>query len=328
VEFDVCRAYTSFLAEVTQVPVFSVFDELRPYDGSAINPLGFYYVKTSQTDAILFPMGIDLVPGATVLYARERGIELELLGVAQPCRLLPTNGEATLRALYDADVSEATRKAIPNIAYGLANKGVNRKQVATCHLDMREAMANSGYIKDIGPGYIAVRQGVKDLREGYLPVGRLVLDAMRRRLHATVAALGGDAVAVRTDAVYVRIEHGDRAEAALRAAGFHLPVRLEVDMHVPATEGVDGLFRVTDEVEQAAAVGALAEAVADPSFKACAAIWPRLSGSNLPALSPAGRASPFSQTTASGSIFQILAARSRSWVITRSVECVTTMAEA
>ena len=41
--------------------------------------------------------------------------------------------------IYDADVSEASRKAIANIAYGLANKGVNRKQVATCHLDMGEA---------------------------------------------------------------------------------------------------------------------------------------------------------------------------------------------
>ena len=34
-------------------------------------------------------------------------------------------------------------------------------------------------------------------------------------------------------------------------------------------------------------------------------------GSNSPALAPAGRACPFSQITASGSIFQILAARSR-----------------
>jgi hypothetical protein len=48
----------------------------------------------------------------------------------------------------------------------------------------------------------------------------------------------------------------------------------------------------------------------------------------LPALSPAGRASPFSQTTASGSIFQILAARSFRIVMTFSVDWVTTMAEA
>ena len=56
----------------------------------------------------------------------------------------------------------------------------------------------------IGPGVIAVKQGVRDLTEGYLPVGRLTLDAMRRRLHATVMALGGDAIAVKTDAVFVR----------------------------------------------------------------------------------------------------------------------------
>ena len=61
---------------------------------------------------------------------------------------------------------------------------------------------------------------MRDLTEGYLPVGRLTLDTMRRRLHATVMALGGDAIAVNTDAVYVHAEHGDRAAAALRAAGF------------------------------------------------------------------------------------------------------------
>ena len=36
-----------------------------------------------------------------------------------------------------------------------------------------------------------------------------------------------------------------------------------------------------------------------------------VSGSNSPALGSTGRAAPFSHTTASGSIFQILAARSR-----------------
>ena len=43
---------------------------------------------------------------------------------------------------------------------------------------------------------------------------------------------------------------------------------------------------------------------------------------------PAGVASPLSQFTASGSIFHIFAARSLSWPITFSADCVTTMAEA
>ena len=52
------------------------------------------------------------------------------------------------------------------------------------------------------------------------------------------------------------------------------------------------------------------------------------SGSNIPALAPAGRASPSSQVTASGSISHIIAARSRSDFITFSVESVTAMPEA
>ena len=129
-------------------------------------------------------------------------------------RLVSTNWEAVLRAPYDdAELSDKGRKDVANIAYGLANKGRNRKQIASCFRDAAEAKAHGGYLKAIGPGVIAVKQGVRDLTEGYLPVGRLVLDAMRRRLHSTVVALGGDAV-------FVRAEHGDRAATALRSAGF------------------------------------------------------------------------------------------------------------
>ena len=221
VEFDVSRAYTSFLAEIKQVPVFSSFDEVRPYDGSEVEPHAFYLVRVPVLDGLLFPQRCDFVPGATVSYARGCGIALELLGVARPCRLVNTNGEAVLRALYeDEELPDRARKDVANICYGLANKGRNRKQVAACYLDGAEAKAHGGYIKQLGPGFIAVKQGEKALTEGYLPVGRLVLDAMRRRLHATVSALGGDAVGVKTDAVFVRAEHGERAAKALRSAGF------------------------------------------------------------------------------------------------------------
>ena len=221
VEFDVSRAYTSFLAEIKRVPVFSVFDEVRPYDGVDIEPLAFYLVRVETLDGVLFPRRIDLVPGETVAYARMHGIVLELIGVARPCRLVEANGAEVLRSLYDdEDLGDSARKTTANIFYGLANKGKNRKQVAACFLDEAEAKAHGGYLKQLGPGFIAVKQGTKDLTEGYLPVGRLVLDAMRRRLHSTVTALGGDAVGVKTDAVFVRAEHGERATLALRAAGF------------------------------------------------------------------------------------------------------------
>ena len=222
IEFDVSRAYTSFLAEIKHVPVFSVFDEVRPYGGDDIVPQAFYLVRVETLDGVLFPLRYDFVPGETVAYARKHGIALELLGVARPCRLVETNGRAILHDLYaDEECSDPARKNIANIIYGLGNKGRNRKQVASCFRDEAEARASGGYLKQLGPGFISVKQGVKDLSEGYLPVGRLVLDAMRRRLHATVLALGGDAIGVKTDAVFVHAEHGERATAALLAAGFH-----------------------------------------------------------------------------------------------------------
>ena len=53
-----------------------------------------------------------------------------------------------------------------------------------------------------------------------------------------------------------------------------------------------------------------------------------VSGGNSPAFGLAGCAAPFSHFTASGSMSQILAARSRSVVMIFSADCVTTIAEA
>ena len=87
------------------------------------------------------------------------------------------------------ECSDKTRKDIPHIIYGLCNKSRNRKQITACFLDDAEARAYGGYLKKLGPGYIGVKQRVKDLSEGYLPVGRLELNAMRRRLQLTLMGL-------------------------------------------------------------------------------------------------------------------------------------------
>ena len=59
VEFDVSRAYTSFLAEIKNVPVFSAFDEVRPYDGAEVEPHAFYLVRVPELDGVLFPLRYD-----------------------------------------------------------------------------------------------------------------------------------------------------------------------------------------------------------------------------------------------------------------------------
>ena len=69
---------------------------------------------------------------------------------------------------------------------------------------------------------MAVKQGQKRLIEGYQPVGRMILDEMRCMLFDMVAAVGGHAVGVRTDCVYVAPENMMAAREGLRRAGSSL----------------------------------------------------------------------------------------------------------
>ena len=160
-----------------------------------------------------------------------RSLEVETHGVITPHRQIATSGRAALEALWGnneldnitvkrGEVREAALKAIPNMISGMTNKKRNTLQHAELFLFEDEAIAYSPLVTKIGPGYMAVKQGEKDLSEGYLPVGRLILDAMRRKLFRMVAAVGGHAVGVRTDCVYVAPENEAAAKAALLAEGF------------------------------------------------------------------------------------------------------------
>jgi hypothetical protein len=46
VEIDVTKAYTSALGSITEIPIFNEFDAFVPYDGSAIQPLNLYVVRS------------------------------------------------------------------------------------------------------------------------------------------------------------------------------------------------------------------------------------------------------------------------------------------
>ena len=45
---DLIKAHTSYLQNITEVPVFNEFDSFRPYDGSEIEPLSFYIVEAAE----------------------------------------------------------------------------------------------------------------------------------------------------------------------------------------------------------------------------------------------------------------------------------------
>ena len=122
-------------------------------------------------------------------------------------RLISTSGQAALEALWSnteldnitvarGDVREAAVEAIQNIVSGLANKRRHTKQVAELFLSKDEVLPFRPQVTMIGAGYMALKHGQK-------PVGRLILDAKRRKLNRIVKAVGRHAMDVFTDRVYV-----------------------------------------------------------------------------------------------------------------------------
>ena len=244
---------------IKKIPVFSALDTLKPCARDAdINPLSWYEVHVSEPDLILLDKTRDFVQGETVLFARSLGIKVETLGEIRPHRVISTNIRATLEAMYrnnelegitvrSGEKRDDARKKIPCIVYGLGNKKRNTKQEACLFRSKDEALAYSPIVTQLkldettndqdvewstakidgenassesDEVWMAVRQGQKDLTEGYLPVARMVLESMRRKLYRMVAAVGGLAVGVRTDCMYVAREDAPAARAALLAAGF------------------------------------------------------------------------------------------------------------
>tara|TARA_R110000868_G_scaffold230985_4_gene484290 strand:- start:3128 stop:6841 length:3714 start_codon:yes stop_codon:yes gene_type:complete len=225
-EFDVSRAYTGFLSEITTVPVFSVCDDLIEVTADQpvkILPTSFYLIRphtqpNTIEQQILFSSHVDFVTGETLLFADSNDIKYTILAYAHPSVHTQVDGKKIIQEIYDnIELPDSERKTIANIIYGLSNKLYNRSEVANCYLDKTEALENGGRMRCVGPGYISVKNGEKTLTEGYKPIGAMVLDKMRIMLYKMCKALGKSAIGVRTDAVYCTNPNGKKL---LENAGF------------------------------------------------------------------------------------------------------------
>jgi hypothetical protein len=223
VEIDITRAYTEFLTTIEDIPVFSIFDELVEPLTTTVNPLSFYLIEVHKTDMILFNRNIDFVTGETLIYAKSRNIGFDILGKCRPHKIfnIGQTGKGLIKSIYeDEELNDITKKNICNITYGLCNKSKNIKQYSNAFLSEEEAKQDGGFIKKLGPGFISVKQNKSFLSEGYMPVGRIILDKMRIKLHSIVSSIHEYAISVRTDAVYIKKEHEEIVTQKLIDAGF------------------------------------------------------------------------------------------------------------
>jgi hypothetical protein len=175
-EFDITRAYTSVMNKIEHCPVFTALDEFHPFDSvnSAIDIYAFYVitVEPEHIDGILFDRATDLVCGYTVEYARNLGIQFEIIAVCKPVKLIETNAALVIRLLYqNKQLTSTNKKNIVNIVYGLCNKCNNTRNVAEVFKCPNEAATISHFIRPFGPDHwLSVRQGMKRLHPDICPL--------------------------------------------------------------------------------------------------------------------------------------------------------------
>jgi hypothetical protein len=171
-------------------------------------------------DNILFPQKYDFVSGETLIYANSQDITYKILGVCKPHKLIPSNGSDIIKSIYnDENMPDHMRKSIVNIIYGLSNKRCNTKEYGQCFKDMNEARMFSDCcipmnLDNGDKGYVAFKKGKRELCQGFMPVGRIVLDKSRILMHKLYSKLKRWAIAVKTDAIYV---HPDNRENCIEA---------------------------------------------------------------------------------------------------------------
>ena len=139
------KSYTSLLMEMKFIPVFSTFDEFKPYDGHALEDYTQYLVKVEQNqkNAILFE-GVHSKCYGYVLNKITRS-EFEVLYYRRPSNLIESNAEGNIRKLWDAKISDDSRKDtqhkknIANVVIGKLEKRDNKCNLCRIYQNEREA---------------------------------------------------------------------------------------------------------------------------------------------------------------------------------------------
>jgi hypothetical protein len=252
---DVGRAYTGFLAtQGLKIPIYGLFDEYITVteQPETFEMYNWYiiHVDYDNRDQVLFPTAYTNVPGHVLTYAKNiKNIKFTVLKMISPHAFESCDGPQLIRSLYasppnwgegtqdsestSVGISDTAAKSLANIAFGQCAKRENKKQIASFHRYPDEALATGGFIHKFGEnGYLAVQSGKSTLTEGFLPMGRMVIEMMRVMLHQMVGALTDariPCIGVRTDCVYVAMEHQTRARIALKKVDFKFQDELGIN---------------------------------------------------------------------------------------------------
>ena len=138
---DTQKAYTYFMSQIHEIPVFSYFDTYEPYDGHTIEKLTKYIIKCDGEDILS-----KLLSKST--YSRHygftlsefQGVNYEIISYCKPSKIIDistTYGDAILN-LYKSDLTDTQKKFMVNKITGLLEKQRNIKYYSKIFLDEEE----------------------------------------------------------------------------------------------------------------------------------------------------------------------------------------------
>ena len=159
VEIDISKAYTSALCKISEIPIFNEFDNFKPCDGQAIEPLNLYVVKNkphalaSQSHSLLYG---KYLPADAIIQA-----------VKTPSFIKKVDYEKAINDLYatpisnDEDQDAFIKKLIANVNIGLLEKSFNKRSKGYLFQDLAECQ----YYQSRLGGVIHIINKIEDVAE-------------------------------------------------------------------------------------------------------------------------------------------------------------------
>ena len=125
IEIDMSKAYTFSFSEITEIPVFNIFDNFEYYQNEPINDLSLYIIKNDKLN-LFCNKKYNLCYGKYLKHFKN----LEIMAVKTPSFIKQVNYKEIVDQLYNETISDnpaedlEIKKKIANVNIGMLEKGM------------------------------------------------------------------------------------------------------------------------------------------------------------------------------------------------------------
>lgn len=161
VEIDVSKAYTHALSQITEIPIFNIFDNFENYNNQPIENLSLYIIETDKQNLFLNKK-YNLCYGI-FLKKIIKHKNIKILAVKTPSFIKQVKYNELIENLYETKISDTPyedtfiKKQIVNVNIGLLEKSENKSVESFLYTTLDEAE----YYRSLYGGTIHTLQQIK-----------------------------------------------------------------------------------------------------------------------------------------------------------------------